>query len=104
MHHGKPLARSIASVPLALVLSLMIDSATAAAPVFPAGAEAAQAAATTRLYVATDGKDANPGTWSRPLRTLQRAADLVMPGTTVVIRGGTYVGFTLRRSGVAGAP
>jgi hypothetical protein len=42
------------------------------------------------LYVSTSGDDANPGTLTRPCRTLQHAADLASPGTTVDIRGGVY--------------
>ncbi|GAA0849709.1 right-handed parallel beta-helix repeat-containing protein [Streptosporangium amethystogenes subsp. fukuiense] len=42
------------------------------------------------LYVATNGNDADPGTLSAPLKTIQRAVDLAQPGHTIVIRGGTY--------------
>ncbi|BCL18005.1 right-handed parallel beta-helix repeat-containing protein [Micromonospora sagamiensis] len=42
------------------------------------------------LIVATDGDDANPGTLAQPLRTIQRAHDLVQPGGTIAVRGGTY--------------
>ena len=42
------------------------------------------------LYVSTDGKDSNPGTIERPLQTVQHAADIAKPGTTVNIRGGVY--------------
>jgi hypothetical protein len=44
----------------------------------------------TRLYVATDGDDAGPGTESRPLRTISRAARLARPGTTVIVGPGRY--------------
>jgi len=42
------------------------------------------------LYVATNGNDGNAGTLSAPLLTIQRAVDLVQPGQTIYIRGGTY--------------
>jgi Right handed beta helix region len=42
------------------------------------------------LYVSTDGKDSNPGTIERPLETIQHAADIAKPGTTVYMRGGVY--------------
>jgi hypothetical protein len=42
------------------------------------------------LYVAPNGNDANPGTLSQPLRTVQRAVDLAQPGNTILLRGGTY--------------
>lgn len=36
------------------------------------------------------GSDANPGTESKPFRTLQHAADIVRAGDIVDVRGGTY--------------
>jgi hypothetical protein len=42
-------------------------------------------------YVATTGNDANPGTKAKPVATVQHAQDLVVPGDTVYIRGGTYM-------------
>jgi parallel beta-helix repeat protein len=65
---------------------------------------AGSAEASLALYVSTYGSNTNPGTLSAPLRSLQRAADLVVPGTTVYVRAGTYTGFRLRRSGTAEAP
>jgi hypothetical protein len=44
----------------------------------------------TALYVSSSGSDANPGTEQKPFRTLQHAADVATPGTTVDVRGGTY--------------
>lgn len=41
-------------------------------------------------YVSTIGNDANPGTLSQPWRTIQKAANTVVAGDTVYIRGGTY--------------
>jgi len=52
------------------------------------------------IYVATTGSDANPGTVSRPFRTVQRAVSLAGPGSTVLVRGGTYSGFKVTRSGI----
>ena len=62
------------------------------------------AAASTSLYVSTKGSDANSGSLHSPLRTLQRAANRVTPGTTVYVRAGTYKGFKLARSGTPDAP
>ena len=42
------------------------------------------------LYVSTNGADSNPGTLTKPLRTIQSAANLAQPGDTILIRGGTY--------------
>jgi hypothetical protein len=46
----------------------------------------------TELYVAPDGLDSNPGTRTAPLRSLARAAQLVVPGTTVNVLPGAYQG------------
>ena len=85
-------------------------SSSATAPVvaafddFRVTAAAAPAVPANAVYVASGGNDANPGTAALPWRTLQRAADAVAPGGTVVIRKGTYDGFFLGRSGTAAAP
>ena len=42
------------------------------------------------LYVASDGDDAADGSIEHPWRTLQHAADSVLPGDTVVVQEGTY--------------
>jgi alpha-L-arabinofuranosidase len=42
------------------------------------------------LHVSIDGDDAASGTETHPLRTVQRAADLAQPGTTVRVHGGVY--------------
>ena len=41
-------------------------------------------------YVATTGNDSNLGTEASPLRTIQKAADTVSAGDTVLIKAGTY--------------
>jgi len=41
-------------------------------------------------YVATTGKDSNPGTQTAPWRTIQHAADSAHAGNTVYVRGGIY--------------
>jgi parallel beta-helix repeat protein len=53
--------------------------------------------------VATWGSDTNAGTLTSPWRTLQKAANAVPAGGTVYIRGGTYGGFTMTRSGTTSA-
>jgi alpha-N-arabinofuranosidase len=42
------------------------------------------------FHVATNGKDANPGTESAPLRTIQHAADLAQPGDVITVHAGVY--------------
>src|SRR5215467_2514289 len=42
------------------------------------------------LYVSPTGSDSNPGTQDQPFRTIQRAADVVNPGNTVIVEDGVY--------------
>jgi parallel beta-helix repeat protein len=58
------------------------------------------------LVVSLSGNDSNPGTEAQPLRTIQRAADLSLPGDTILIRAGEYTHYPnsganvdIRRSG-----
>ena len=44
----------------------------------------------TKVFVAPNGDDTNPGTMELPLASIQQAQALVSPGDTVYIRGGTY--------------
>lgn len=41
-------------------------------------------------FVATDGDDGYSGSFDRPWKTIQKAADTVGPGSTVYVRGGVY--------------
>jgi hypothetical protein len=43
-------------------------------------------------YVAPTGNDSNAGTSSAPFLTIQRAANLVNPGDTVIVEDGVYTG------------
>lgn len=53
-------------------------------------------------YVSTDGSDDNEGTLNSPWRTIQKAADTLIAGETVLVRGGEYNEFvTIRSSGSA---
>ncbi len=64
----------------------------------------------TRLAMATlyvddvSGNDTSNGSSATPWLTLQKAADSVAAGDTVVVRAGTYAGFDLRTSGTAATP
>ncbi len=54
-------------------------------------------------YVAANGNNSNPGTINQPWRTIQHAADVMMPGDIVYIRGGTYnENVQTTRSGASG--
>lgn len=65
----------------------------------------AQAGQAADLFVAPTGQDSSPGTQAAPLRTIQKAADLALPGDTVYIRGGTYNAVVrVSRSGLPGQP
>ncbi len=57
-----------------------------------AGTSPSVAPAPTTYYVSPAGNDANPGTQSQPFQTIQRAADVVNPGETVIVEDGTYTG------------
>jgi hypothetical protein len=50
----------------------------------------ASSASAATYYVATTGRDTNPGTLAHPWRTVQHAADKLLPGDTVLVRGGVY--------------
>src|SRR5262245_61931814 len=44
------------------------------------------------FYVSPAGSDSNPGTEAQPFRTIQRAANAVGPGNTVIVEDGVYSG------------
>ena len=51
-----------------------------------------QAAGGVTYYVSNTGSDTNPGTESQPFRTIQKAANIVNPGDTVIVEDGVYTG------------
>lgn len=56
-------------------------------------------------YVSPSGSDSNPGSISRPWRTISKAASVASAGDTVYVRGGTYAEqVTLYKSGTASSP
>src|SRR5271155_285312 len=58
--------------------------------------------ANSSFYVSTAGNDSNPGTQVAPWRTVQHAADTVLAGSTVNVRGGVYEELvTIKSSGDA---
>jgi chitodextrinase len=44
------------------------------------------------LYVSPSGSNSNPGSEDAPVRTIQKAANLVAPGDTVIVKPGVYAG------------
>jgi len=57
-------------------------------------------AATSSRYVSTTGSDTADGSSSSPWRTIQHAVDVAPAGATVVVRGGTFAGFSVTRPGL----
>jgi hypothetical protein len=57
-------------------------------------------------YVATTGNNSNPGTSSKPWRTVAYAASKMVPGDTTYVKGGTYNEGLIRfgRSGTSSTP
>ncbi len=62
-------------------------------------------------YVAPNGLDSNRGTTSAPFRNIQKAADIVNPGDTVIVKDGNYTDHNsdnwvvrIDRSGKSGNP
>ncbi len=57
-------------------------------------------------FVATQGDDAGPGTTAKPWKTIQRAADAMLPGDTVTVLEGNYAAqrVAVIRSGRPGLP
>lgn len=51
---------------------------------------ALNASAQTVRYVSPAGSDTNPGTEAAPYQTIQKAANVVNPGDTVLVEDGTY--------------
>jgi hypothetical protein len=65
----------------------------------------------TTYYVSPAGSDANAGTETAPFRTIQRAANLVVPGNVVIVEDGTWTDtdgdgsiVNIGRGGTAAAP
>jgi len=57
------------------------------------------------FYVATDGDDNNPGTLKQPWRTIQKACNTALAGSTVYIRQGSYhENLVMNVSGTSGLP
>ena len=92
-----------AAIALALVVSLA-GCGSGDAP--PADSTPTTPAVKGRvLYVAPGGSDEATGSRGRPFRTIQRAADELEPGDSVVVAPGTYPDdLTLERSGTSAAP
>ncbi|MBN1466512.1 right-handed parallel beta-helix repeat-containing protein [candidate division KSB1 bacterium] len=72
---------TISTVRILFLSSLLLSSAISRAATY---------------YVSPAGSDGNPGTFSKPLLTLQKAADRAMAGDSVLVMKGTYAGFMIK--------
>jgi hypothetical protein len=67
-----------------------------------------RAASAATYYVSPMGNDNNDGSMNTPFQTIQKAANVVNPGDTVIVGNGTYTGgstlVTINRSGSSGSP
>jgi Right handed beta helix region len=61
---------------------------------------------TTKIWVSPTGSDSNSGGESSPLKTIQAAVKVAMPGTAIMVKEGTYTENVdlLGRSGTADKP
>ncbi|MGE5404984.1 MAG: right-handed parallel beta-helix repeat-containing protein [Candidatus Saccharibacteria bacterium] len=92
--------RAILTLPLAIMICVF--ALTAAAPAFNKNTNIDTVTINT-YYVAPYGSDQNPGTKDHPFKTIQKAADIVTAGSTILIRQGTYNEIvTLKTSGTQG--
>lgn len=74
----------------AVEIATNVPSATPTKRVFlPVITKPASGRART-FYVSTTGSDQNPGSLTQPWKTIQKAANTMVAGDTVFIRGGTY--------------
>ena len=60
-------------------------------------------ASAATYYVANSGSDTNPGSSELPFQTLQKAANTVAAGDTVLVADGQYAGMSLSESGTEAA-
>lgn len=56
-------------------------------------------AAGANYYVAPSGSDTDPGSLGQPWKTIQKAANILMPGDAVFVRAGVYAPVTVNVSG-----
>ena len=94
-----------------LLAGLMIRACAPLMPVPPTPSPLPAPPTPTRLiedgtyYVSPAGDDANPGTVSQPWRTIQKAADTLTGGATIIVQAGEYdERVAVTHSGRAGAP
>lgn len=71
----------------------------------PAASEPEKKLEEADYYVSPSGSDDNPGTFEKPFKTIQKAADVATAGQVVAVRGGVYRESVIpKHSGTAGKP
>ncbi len=70
------------------------DAAGNVSPAASTNGTTANCPVTNARYVSPTGNDANDGSALHPFQTIQRAINLATAGQTILVRGGTYGGFT----------
>ncbi|MFD0962098.1 right-handed parallel beta-helix repeat-containing protein [Paenibacillus chungangensis] len=94
-----PSVLAYAKIGFALMMSLMILISYS-----PLAAYSTSQYSHATYYVATDGDDTAVGTLESPWRTIQHAVNALLPGDTVMVRGGIYEEFiNISTSGMKGA-
>lgn len=83
------LFKPLANLGMMLILTSCSPSSAIEEPVNPP-APPASSVEKSEYYVSTTGNDENPGTFTSPWRTIQKAVTTVPPGAVVNIMGGTY--------------
>ena len=73
-----------------LSLNSQIPANATSADQAPSAATEPTSASASDYFVSPSGSDSNPGTEKKPWKTIQKAANLVTPGSTVSIKAGTY--------------
>ena len=93
------------------LIRLAVIIVTMAGSVVPASALEASSGAfqsSNTYYVATNGKDSNPGTEAAPWLTVHKGLSTIKAGETLVVRGGQYdavtAGWYLANSGTPSQP
>lgn len=76
---------------VSLLLSLLILFPTCSAAFADSAAAGPAAGACKVYYIAPNGNDANPGSFTEPLATLDTAMNLMEAGDVLFVRGGTYL-------------
>jgi parallel beta-helix repeat protein len=71
----------------AWLCAVLITSLLLQVTVFPA---VSQAASGQIYYISPNGNDRDPGSQAQPFRTISRALKAMLPGDTLLLRGGTY--------------